>query len=95
MAAGPARLCSRSHWWCDPHSLLQEDKIRLEACTEFLHTNLGRYSCLMAFEGGVQPWHWRKCAHVLLFWCAACKCSSAAGATARQQAAGWLRRPAL
>ena len=41
---------------------LQEDKIRLEACTEFLHTDLRRYSCLMAFEGGVQPWHWRKCA---------------------------------
>ena len=42
--------------------LLQEHVIRLEACTEFMHTNLGRYSCAMAFEGGVQPWHWRKSA---------------------------------
>ena len=39
---------------------MQEFVSRLDACTEFNHVNLERYTCSMALEGGVHPWHWRK-----------------------------------
>ena len=39
---------------------LQEFTSRLDACSEYNFVSMERYTCTMALEGGVHPWHWRQ-----------------------------------